>query len=109
MAAYDPTRPVAEAFPAMLAMSVVRVAASFNRNWKNRRQFRRLLDMTDRELADIGIDRDDLREAWRRRVELDPTAHLNLLARSRDSLAFDSLAHDSLARDSLEGAARRVA
>ncbi|HWK12876.1 MAG TPA: DUF1127 domain-containing protein [Rhizobiaceae bacterium] len=81
------------AFPALLVARVVGTAMALRRAIRNRRMFHRLREMTDRELADVGIRRSDLHEAWRRRVELDPTAYLNQIARSRSSL---------------EGAARRI-
>lgn len=68
------------------ARRVSGVAAAFYRDWNNRRQFRRLKEMSDWELADIGLTRDDLRAAWSRRPNVDPTAHLAQLRRSRDSL-----------------------
>ena len=86
--------PSAEAFSVALFARAVNVVAETIRSWRNRKQFRRLSDMSDWELADVGLDRADLRDAWERRVETDPTVYLNLLVRSRIGL---------------EDAARRVA
>ncbi|MBO6718170.1 MAG: DUF1127 domain-containing protein [Rhizobiaceae bacterium] len=68
------------------ARRVSGIAAVLYRDWNNRRQFRRLQDMSDWELADIGLTRDDLRAAWNRRPDTDPTAHLAALRRQRDAL-----------------------
>lgn len=68
------------------ARRVSGVAAAFYRDWNNRRQFRRLKEMSDWELADIGLTRDDLRAAWNRRPDVDPTAHLAMLKNRRDAL-----------------------
>jgi len=54
--------------------------------WRNRGDFGRLRDMSDWELADIGLDRDDLRTAWARRAEVDPTHYLGMTARARGAL-----------------------
>ena len=87
MAVTDHTaRSVTVAFPALLVARVVGTAMALRRALKNRRMFHRLHEMTDRELSDVGILRSDLHDAWRRRVEIDPTAHLNQIARSRGSL-----------------------
>ena len=68
------------------ARRVSGMAAALYRDWNNRRHFRCLQEMSDWELADIGITRDDLRAAWKRRPDVDPTAHLAALARQRDSI-----------------------
>ncbi len=68
------------------ARRVSGIAAAFYRDWNNRRQFRRLQEMSDWELADIGITRGDLRSAWNRRPDVDPTAHLAALRSQRNML-----------------------
>lgn len=54
--------------------------------WRNRSDFARLRGMSERELADIGLERDDLRSAWARRAEVDPTHYLGMAARARGTL-----------------------
>lgn len=61
---------------------------------RNRRTAVRLSELSDWELADIGLTRDDVRAAFRNRMTVDPTPELEILARSRRSL---------------EDAARRIA
>lgn len=73
------------AFPALLAVRLVRRATLLPRRLENRRQLFRLAQMTDRELADIGLRRGDLHEAWRRRGDIDPTLHLERIARRQDA------------------------
>mgnify|MGYP001415180339 CR=1 FL=1 len=73
-------------FFAVLVTRAVRLGASVFRASKNRQQFRRLREMSDWELADIGLCRDDLHNAWKRRVETDPMHYLNAVARSRAGL-----------------------
>lgn len=51
--------------------------------WKNRRDFHLLAEMTDRELADIGLTRADLALASELPLADDPTARLGALARRR--------------------------
>lgn len=77
-----------------LVTRIFGAAGSVYRTWSNRKQFNRLRDMSDWELADIGLERSDLYDAWARGGNSDPTGYLNSMAR---------------ARDTLEGAARRVA
>ena len=69
------------------AKRVSGMAAALYRDWNNRRQFRRLRDMSDWELADIGLTRDDVRLAWHHRLDVEPTAHLNVVVSRRDTLA----------------------
>lgn len=54
--------------------------------WKNRRTFRRLSEMTDAELADIGITRADIDDATEVSFGRDPTARLMAIAGARDGL-----------------------
>jgi uncharacterized protein YjiS (DUF1127 family) len=65
---------------------VVRIAnavSNFLRAWKNRREFYRLGEMSDTELADIGLTRTDLSVAIDLPFGRDPTAHLGALAETR--------------------------
>lgn len=54
--------------------------------WRNRRTFRRLSEMTDAELADIGITRADLDAATEVSLSDDPTARLMAIADARAGL-----------------------
>lgn len=65
---------------------LARATAALLRSWRNRGDFGRLRDMSDWELADIGLDRDDLRAAWARRAEIDPTHYLGAAVRTRARL-----------------------
>jgi len=50
--------------------------------WKNRRAFYRLGELSDTQLADIGLRRSDLAVAVAH--GMDPTAQLSRMARTRD-------------------------
>lgn len=60
---------------------------AFLRAWKNRRAFYRLGEMSDAELADIGLTRADLYVAIDVPFGSDPTVKLRTLASSRSSTA----------------------
>ncbi|TKT74126.1 DUF1127 domain-containing protein [Aquamicrobium sp. LC103] len=85
MTALDhPTHSVAAGTRAVAV--VTRVATglrAFLRRMKNRRQINRLCDLTDHELADIGLRRTDLLVAMRSPMSTDPTAHLSMIVRER--------------------------
>ena len=53
------------------------------RSWKNRRELHRLGEMSDTELADIGLVRSDLHLASDLDFRSDPTAHLGAIAEAR--------------------------
>ena len=76
------TQTMHQARPA-LAARVVNNVASFLRAWKNRRAFYQLGEMSDAELADIGLTRSDLNVAIDLPFGSDPTAHLRPLADAR--------------------------
>lgn len=76
----------AGALPAALLARAANAVAGAVRLFGNLSQFRRLREMSDHELADIGLERADLLDAWARRAEVDPTRYLDMLARSRDSM-----------------------
>ena len=57
--------------------------SNFLRAWKNRREFYHLGEMSDAELADIGLTRSDLSVAVDLPFGSDPTAHLGALAEAR--------------------------
>ncbi|WP_370156571.1 DUF1127 domain-containing protein [Ferrovibrio sp.] len=66
-----------------IATVVVNAIVNFLRAWKNRRAFYRLGEMSDAELADIGLTRADLNVAIDLPFGSDPTAHLGSMAETR--------------------------
>ncbi|SFQ01297.1 Uncharacterized conserved protein YjiS, DUF1127 family [Mesorhizobium sp. NFR06] len=78
-----------------VATLVVNALANAYRAWKNRRAFYRLGEMSDAELADIGLTRADLHVAIDIPFGCDPTAKLRAIASERV--------------DTIEDIARRVA
>jgi uncharacterized protein YjiS (DUF1127 family) len=71
------------------AMRVVDRIVAFFRAWKNRHAFYRLSEMTDAELADIGLTRSDLHVAVYVPIGADPTVNLRSLANQRATTAAD--------------------
>ncbi|MEJ6782116.1 DUF1127 domain-containing protein [Aminobacter sp. Piv2-1] len=65
------------------AMRIVTHFADIVRAWKNRRAFYRLGEMTDTELADIGLTRGDLHVAVDLPFASDPTARLGSIRQAR--------------------------
>ena len=53
------------------------------RAWKNRREFYHLGQMSDAELADIGLRRADLHVSGAMHLGIDPTARLGAIAEAR--------------------------
>lgn len=80
--------------PAFVVRVLNAVANTF-RIWKNRREFYRLGEMTDAELADIGLTRSDLYGVADLSFGSDPTKRLGSIARTR--------------AETIEDMARRVA
>lgn len=76
-------------------MRIVNYIADLFRAWKNRRAFYRLGEMTDTELADVGLTRGDLYVAVDLPFATDPTAQLRSIRRSRS--------------ENVEAMARRIA
>ena len=68
--------------PSVRARATAGIAA-FVRAWKNRRAFYRLGELTDTELADIGLTRADLHVAIDIPFGSDPTVKLRALASER--------------------------
>lgn len=62
---------------------IVNVLSNFLRAWKNRREVYRLGEMSDTELADIGLTRSDLAVVVDLPFRQDPTEHLGALAAAR--------------------------
>jgi uncharacterized protein YjiS (DUF1127 family) len=79
--ACETTKPTgARAALAAFAVATVEKAASLYRAFANRRELYRLGDMSDLELADIGLSRSDLFVARDVPAHIDPTARLGALA-----------------------------
>lgn len=74
--------------PAIVTRVAGGIAAWF-RAWQNRRAFYRLGEMTDTELADIGLTRGDLHVAIAVPFGSDPTVKLHTLASQRAATAAD--------------------
>lgn len=66
-----------------VATRVLNAVADTYRAWKNRRAFYRLGEMSDTELADIGLTRADLHVAIDVPFGRDPTAKLRAIASDR--------------------------
>lgn len=64
-------------------IGIVNAVANFLRAWRNRREFYHLGQMSDAELADIGLTRSDLTVVVDLPFGSDPTAHLGTLAEAR--------------------------
>jgi uncharacterized protein YjiS (DUF1127 family) len=72
------------------AVRAVNAVSGFWRAWRNRREFMKLGDMSDAELADIGLVRTDLHAAVGLPFGMDPTAGLNAVVRSRTASAEEA-------------------
>lgn len=90
MTAYDfaAARPGKAARTALTARPM-RLAADFYRAWKNRRAFYRLGELSDAELADIGLTRSDLHVAVAAPFASDPTVRLRDMTAERIRTAGD--------------------
>ncbi len=66
------------------AVRALNAASGFYRSWKNRREFMRLGEMSDAELADIGLRRTDLHVVVGSPFGIDPTARLNDIVHARN-------------------------
>jgi uncharacterized protein YjiS (DUF1127 family) len=69
--------------PETTTSRIVNAVSNFLRAWKNRREFYHLGQMSDAELADIGLTRSDLTVVVDLPLGSDPTAHLGALAEAR--------------------------
>ncbi|ANT53860.1 DUF1127 domain-containing protein [Mesorhizobium amorphae] len=78
-----------------VATRVIHAVANAYQAWKNRRAFYRLGEMSDAELADIGLTRGDLHVAIDLPFGRDPTAKLRSIVSDR--------------ADTIEDLARKVA
>lgn len=70
------------ALPAFTMRAMNTISKAY-RVWKNRREFYRLGEMTDAELADIGLIRADLRIVADLSLGADPTRRLRTIAVTR--------------------------
>jgi uncharacterized protein YjiS (DUF1127 family) len=70
---------------------MARLAADLLRAWKNRRAFYRLGELSDAELADIGLTRSDLHVAIAAPFASDPTARLRDMAAERIGMVGDRI------------------
>ncbi|MEP0697924.1 MAG: DUF1127 domain-containing protein [Nitratireductor sp.] len=76
----------ATARPRVVAATLLRFAdqvALWFRAWNNRREIYRLGEMTDAQLADIGLVRGDLHVAYHAPGGVDPTSVLGTMAQAR--------------------------
>ncbi len=62
---------------------VVAVMRALYRAWRSRRDIARLAELSDHQLADIGLTRDDIRVARRAPLATDPTTGLAALIKER--------------------------
>ncbi|MDG4853631.1 MAG: DUF1127 domain-containing protein [Mesorhizobium sp.] len=72
-----------------VATRVLNAVADAFRAWKNRRAFYRLGEMSDAELADIGLTRADLHVAVSVPFGRDPTVKLRAIAEERVDMIED--------------------
>lgn len=70
-------------------VQLTRAAADVYRAWKNRRAFYRLGELSDVELADIGLTRTDLHVAIDVPFGSDPTVRLRSIAEDRFDMIED--------------------
>jgi uncharacterized protein YjiS (DUF1127 family) len=66
-----------------VVVRLVQVAFKLVKAFRNRREFHRLGELSDAELADIGLTRADLQIAYGRPLDTDPTAALSLIVQRR--------------------------
>jgi len=66
-----------------IGLRLVRTISQMWRLWSNRRAMRRLSDLTDWELVDIGLTREDIARAYEGSIFDDPTRRLEKIARDR--------------------------
>ncbi|WP_309083365.1 DUF1127 domain-containing protein [Chelativorans sp.] len=74
--------PITAARPGFV-LRLVRTASQIWRLWSNRRALRRLNDLTDWELVDIGLTREDIALAYDGPILDDPTRRLEQIVRVR--------------------------
>ena len=84
MITIDHTTPTARfATRTSMVARLVQGVSGLYRAFKNRREFYRLGEMSDAELADIGLTRADLHVAYGHPFAVDPTLALSAMVRRR--------------------------
>ena len=83
MTTLDHTSPTAAAPRQAVVARAVNLVSSLLRSWKNRRDFERLGQFSDSELADIGLRRVDLHAVDDLPFFIDPTKELSVIAEAR--------------------------
>lgn len=73
------------------AVAVITLLAKTFRAWRNRREIYRLGEMSDAQLADIGLTRSDLHVVWQTPFGIDPTEQLGQISEARIR-AYEALA-----------------
>ncbi|MGB3390389.1 MAG: DUF1127 domain-containing protein [Pseudaminobacter sp.] len=74
------------------AVRVMNAVSDLYRTWRNRRQFYRLGEMSDVQLADVGLTRADLHFVVDLPFGVDPTSRLNAIVSARTELQVEDLA-----------------
>lgn len=72
-------------------LAVANQIAKHYRSWRNRREIYRLGEMSDAQLADIGLVRGDLHVVWQTPIGIDPTEQLGRMSEARIR-AYEALA-----------------
>lgn len=83
MRTLDHTPTIAAAPRQAIVARVVNLVSAVYRSWKNRRDFERLGQLSDTELADIGLRRVDLHAVDDLPFFIDPTRKLSVIAEER--------------------------
>jgi uncharacterized protein YjiS (DUF1127 family) len=83
MRTLDHTPTIAAAPRQAVVARVVNLFSAVYRSWKNRRDFERLGQLSDTELADIGLRRVDLHAVDDLPFFVDPTQRLSVIAEQR--------------------------
>ncbi|WP_265515517.1 DUF1127 domain-containing protein [Nitratireductor luteus] len=81
--AHHSATPITAAARPGFAARVARAAAGLLTLWKSRRAMRHLNDLSDWELADLGLVREDIARAYEIPLLDDPTLRLQQIARKR--------------------------
>ena len=83
MSTFDRTETLAVATRQAVVARAVNLVSGIYRSWKNRRDFERLGQLSDTELADIGLRRVDLHAVDDLPFFVDPTQKLSVIAEAR--------------------------
>lgn len=82
-AAHHSATPITAAARPGFAARVARAAAGLLAIWNSRRAMRQLSDLSDWELADLGLVREDIARAYEVPLLDDPTLRLQQIVRKR--------------------------